>query len=93
MLLAAHVAEVLIDVRVRPVPRHLVGEVEEAANDPLTVVDRVQAEVARQLLPSPACEHLLEDLIGRVQVPDTAERDDATEIVDRHESPNDATVS
>jgi hypothetical protein len=86
MLFGAQIAEVLVDVGMRPVPRHLVRVVEEAPYDPLATVDGIDAEVARELLPSPACQHLLEDLVGGIEVANAAELDHPTEVVNRHKS-------
>jgi hypothetical protein len=85
-VLGAQVPEELVDVLHRPVPRHLVGEPQKPADQPLAALDRGEREVARQLLAAPPGQHLLKHLVCSLQMSNTGELDDPADVVNSHRS-------
>ena len=81
MVLAAQVAEELVDVGGGPGPRHLVAVLEEPGHQPGPGVDGGQREVAGQLLVPPAVEHVLDDLVGPVPARQAPQRHHPAQVV------------
>ena len=57
--------EEIIDISQIPLPREMLRVIHKPEHQPLTRPDRVQLEVAGQLLPAPNLQHVLEHVIGR----------------------------